>query len=263
MKIIYLWFSLVLDISSIDMTTLNVCVDIGNTKIKSGIFIKNKLVELISGLDSLNVFLNKEFKKRKEIKVNCIISTVRKKIPKELLKNKKKFINFVILSDKSKLPITIDYKTPKTLGRDRIAAAVGAKKLFPTDNCIVIDAGTCITYDFVDKNSVFKGGNISPGIHMRIEAMHKFTHNLPLVDLKVNKDPLGKSTDEALQNGAVRGTFLEIYSFIQLILDKYGNSKVVFTGGDAKYFVNYFKTTIFANQNLVFIGLNEILKEYE
>ena len=263
MKTIFQWFSLGQDISSIDMMSLNVCVDIGNTKIKSGIFIKDKFVKLISSLDSLIIFLNKELKKKKEVRINCIVSTVRKHIPKELLEIKKKFGNFVILSDKSKLPITIDYKTPKTLGRDRIAAAVGAKKLFPKDNCIVIDAGTCITYDLIDKNSVFKGGNISPGIHMRIEAMHKFTHNLPLVDLIVNKEPLGKSTDEALQNGAVRGTFLEISAFIQLILDKYGYSKVLFTGGDAKYFVNYFKTTIFANQNLVLIGLNEILKKYE
>lgn len=263
MRIRYLWYSLGQDISSIDMMSLNVCIDIGNTKIKSGIFIKDKLVEIVLDLEPLIILLKKEFKKNKRNKFNCIISTVRKQIPKELLSIQKKFDNFVILSDKSKLPISIDYKTPKTLGRDRIAAAVGAKKLFPKDNCIVIDAGTCITYDFVDKNNIFKGGNISPGIHMRIEAMHQFTHNLPLVDLKVNKNPLGKSTEEALQNGAVRGTFLEISSFIQLILDKYGYSKVIFTGGDTKYFVNYFKTTIFANQNLVFIGLNEILKKYE
>ena len=236
----------------------NLCIDIGNTKIKSGIFLKDELIEFIPTLEDLLHKIDNGFKFD-----NCIVSSVRKKLPKQILLFKKEVNDFLVLDENTLLPIEIDYKTPETLGRDRIAAAVGAKKLFPDENCIVIDAGTCITYDFINKKNVFRGGNISPGMYMRIKAMHEFTANLPMVDFNINEDPLGKSTEEALQNGAIRGTFWEISSFIQLIIDKYGYSKVIFTGGDAKYFVNNFKSTIFANPNLVLIGLNEILKEYE
>jgi len=241
----------------------NVCVDIGNTKIKSAVFVNDDIIELIYGLDDLLKRLEKEFRLNHKNKINCIISSTRKSIPKELTELKNKFNHFIILDHNTKLPIELDYKTPETLGRDRIAGAVGAKKIFPDKNCIVVDAGTCVTYDFIDKNNIFRGGNISPGIHMRINAMNQFTDNLPIVEIKVNDNILGKSTEEALQNGAVRGTFLEISSFIQLILDKYGASELIFTGGDAKYFVNYFNSTIFANQNLVLVGLNEILNKYE
>ena len=235
----------------------NLCIDIGNTRIKSAVFNKDKLVEKFY-LE--NVF--EDIIEKYDID-NCIISSVRKKIPDNIYRIKNKVKRFIVLCHKTKLPITINYKTPETLGRDRIAAAIGAKKIFPEDNCIVIDAGTCITYDFIDKDNVFQGGNIAPGILMRMKAMNSFTNNLPLEKIEYNDDPLGKSTKEALQNGALRGTFWEISSFIQLIIDKFGDSKVIFTGGDLKYFVNHFKTPIFANPNLVFIGLNEIIKEYE
>jgi type III pantothenate kinase len=98
---------------------------------------------------------------------------------------------------------------------------------------------------------------------MRIKAMHQFTGALPLVNIKYNDDLLGKSTEEALQNGALKGTIWEISAFIKEINKKFGKSRVVFTGGDAKYFVNYFKTMIFADSNLILVGLNEILKNYE
>lgn len=234
----------------------NLCIDIGNTKIKSGIFDDDKLVKYIVGLEDLML----EIERDKNLK-NCIISSTRKVIPQEILEQKKRFDKFVVLDDKTPLPIEIDYKTPTTLGRDRIATAVAANKLFPNENAIVIDAGTCVTYDFVDKNGVFRGGNISPGIRLRIKAMNEHTGNLPMVEIAINDEPLGKSTIEALQNGAVRGTFLEISSFIQLIIEKYGTSRVIVTGGDAKYFDSYFKNTIFALRNLVLVGLNEILKQ--
>ncbi len=194
---------------------------------------------------------------------SCIVSSVRKKIPKNIFDIKHKVDKFIVLCHKTKLPIKINYKTPDTLGMDRIAAAIGAKKMFPEDNCIVIDAGTCITYDFIDKKNVYQGGNIAPGISMRAKAMNRFTDNLPLVGIEYNEDPLGKSTEEALQNGSLRGTFWEISTFIQLILDKFGDTKVILTGGDAKYFVNHFNFKIFANPNLILVGLNEIIKKYE
>jgi type III pantothenate kinase len=231
----------------------NLCIDIGNTNIKSGIFAEGVLKELIIGLDALL-----EFKITSEF--HCIYSSVRKSVPHELNSVFEKCSKTENLSYNTNLPIKLDYNTPETLGSDRIATAIAAHKLFPKENCIVIDAGTCITSDFIDTYGIFRGGNISPGIRMRIKAMHAFTSALPLVEIEENENILGKSTVEALQNGAVKGTIWEINTFINEIEKIYGQSRLVFTGGDTKYFVNYFKTSIFADSNLVLIGLNEILK---
>ena len=235
----------------------NLCIDIGNTNIKAGVFHGDTLLENIQGEDSIAATMS-----RYDIQ-SCIVSSVRKNIPAAIEKIKGKVKRFIMLDANSPLPIKINYKTPETLGKDRVAAAVGAYKLFPGKNVIIVDAGTCITYDFLDKDGVFQGGNIAPGIHMRAKAMHEFTSVLPEVEIKENRDILGKSTTEALQNGALLGTFWEISAFIQEIKDKYGDSLTIFTGGDAKYFVNKIKKPIFANSNLVLIGLNEILNRYD
>lgn len=231
----------------------NLCIDIGNTNIKSGIFAEGVLKEIKYGLDELlEIKITSKFQ--------CIYSSVRKSLPAELNSVFEKCSKTEKLSSKTILPIILDYKTPETLGTDRIATAVAAHKLFPNENCILIDAGTCVTSDFIDTAGIFRGGNISPGIRMRIKAMNAFTSALPIVEIENNDNILGKSTVEALQNGAVKGTIWEINSFIKEIEKIYGKSKLVFTGGDTKYFVNYFKTSIFADSNLVLIGLNEILK---
>lgn len=234
----------------------NLCIDIGNTNIKSGFFLNDKLETTLVAVEELEKAANNKTYK-------CIISNVRKSVPAEIEKIAGDATKNIILSHKTRMPVIIDYKTPETLGMDRVAAAIGAKKHFPGQNCIVIDAGTCITSDFIDKENIYHGGIISPGIHMRIKAMHQFTGALPLVNIKYNDDLLGKSTEEALQNGALKGTIWEISAFIKEINKKFGKSRVVFTGGDAKYFVNYFKTMIFADSNLILVGLNEILKNYE
>lgn len=232
----------------------NLCIDIGNTNIKSGLFIGDSLEELAFGIDQLEVII-------KKYNFDCIISSVRNRLPEELFPIVDTAEKIVHLSPDIELPVKILYKTPDTLGMDRVAAAIGAKKYFPDQNCIVIDAGTCITCDFVDRNNNYLGGNISPGINMRIKAMHHFTDALPMVEIKENDELLGGSTEEALQNGALKGTIWEISSFIKEINKKYGKSQLVFTGGDTKYFVNYFKSMIFADSNLVLVGLNEILKK--
>lgn len=234
----------------------NLCIDIGNTNIKSGFFLEDQMFDLAFGVDELR-------EKAKNRDFRSIICSVRKSVPYDITAIISSSEKHIELSPFLKIPINIVYDTPETLGMDRVAAAMGAKKYFPEENCIVIDAGTCITSDFVDKNYNFLGGNISPGISMRIAAMHHFTAALPLVKIKKNSGLLGKNTKEALQNGALKGTIWEISSFIKQINRKYGKSRVIFTGGDTKYFVNSFKTSIFANPNLVLEGLNEILKTHE
>jgi type III pantothenate kinase len=168
----------------------------------------------------------------------------------------KKLIN---LTEETKIPIVNLYETPSSLGKDRLASAVAASFLFPKQNAIVINAGTCITMDFVDKNNQYHGGNISPGIAMRLKAMNKFTARLPLVEACLNKNLIGKTTKEALQNGAVRGAIYEVEAFISRLTKEYGSLKVIISGGDAYFFGNQSNFKIFAHPNLVLAGLNEIL----
>jgi type III pantothenate kinase len=168
------------------------------------------------------------------------------------------------LSTATPLPFNIQYKTPHTLGKDRIAAAAGADYLYPGENCLVIDAGTCITMDILDHSGVFRGGNISPGVEMRLKAMHHFTARLPLVKhLRENQvlfeNALGDSTENAIRNGGELGALLELEGFIRLMDGRYKDLKVLLTGGDADFFVKNMKTKIFAHPNLVLIGLNQIL----
>jgi len=169
--------------------------------------------------------------------------------------------SFLELTTGTPLPIRLKYTTPETLGKDRVAAAVGAFHLFPKENCLVVDAGTCLTLDVVSAEGEFLGGNISPGIEMRLKAMHHFTAKLPLVEkVETLGDWLGDSTKNAMLNGAELGALLEVEGFIGWCQVKFPSLRVVLTGGDADFFVKHTKTKIFAHQNLVLIGLNQILQ---
>jgi len=163
------------------------------------------------------------------------------------------------LNAKTSLPIKNLYKTPKTLGKDRLAGVVGASFLYPTKSCLVIDAGTCITYDIITTEGDYLGGNIAPGIEMRFKAMHEFTAQLPLVKRRNYKALMGNTTISALQTGGALGAVMEMGGFIEAYRKKYAPLRVILTGGDAEFFANRLKTKIFVNQNLVLIGLNKIL----
>ena len=167
---------------------------------------------------------------------------------------------FIHLDQNTPSPIINKYLTPHTLGKDRIAAAVGAKKRFSGKSVLFIDMGTCITMNFINSSGVFIGGNISPGINMRLRAMHKYTARLPKAPLQIPDEYFGSDTIKALQNGAIKGTFREIDTFIEETHQKFGAINVILTGGDAHLFENYTKNKIFVAPNLVLEGLNEILK---
>jgi type III pantothenate kinase len=166
----------------------------------------------------------------------------------------------VILDHHTKIPVKNKYDTPETLGKDRIAAVSAAYKLFTKNNHLVIDIGTCMTLDFVTKAGNYLGGNISPGVNLRLRAMHEFTSSLPLVKFDKTKKLLGKSTNEAIKNGAVYGITTEIESYIRRLEIKYDNINVILTGGDATFFGELIDYQIFVDPNLVLKGLNEILK---
>ena len=160
-------------------------------------------------------------------------------------------------------PLSIEYATPHTLGSDRIAAAVGAWNEQPGNNMLVIDAGSAITIDFVDRQGRYKGGNIAPGVKMRLKALHEFTGRLPLVEKEGETPTFGYDTKTAIRSGVIKGICHEIDGYINEIREKYGNVLVFLTGGDEKTLKNSIKNRIFADKYLVAKGLNRILLDYD
>lgn len=160
-------------------------------------------------------------------------------------------------------PFVIEYKTPLTLGQDRLAAVSAANALYKRTNVLIIDCGTCITYDLLLREGRYVGGNIAPGIRMRLRSMHEFTARLPKVDLPDEVQWIGQSTTEALQNGGVSMAIMEARGLIFYLLEKYGSLRAVLTGGDAGVFHRHLPGKNEVVEHLVLIGLNEILKNNE
>lgn len=167
---------------------------------------------------------------------------------------------YIRLNTMTPVPIENTYRTPKTLGKDRIAAVIGAKVLFPNKDCLVIDAGTCITYDLMNSEAVYLGGNIAPGISMRLKAMDEFTAVLPLVEKQHPDTDRGYSTETAIRAGAVYGTSLEIEGFIQRFNKQTEELTVILTGGDAPLLDKLVAWDTYVETHLVLIGLNKILE---
>jgi type III pantothenate kinase len=165
---------------------------------------------------------------------------------------------FIPLSFQTPVPFTNRYKSPVTLGKDRIAAVAGAVSQFPGRNVLVIDAGTCITYDFINDRGEYFGGAISPGIRMRFKAMNTFTGKLPLIEPEEFDGFIGTTTGESMQSGVYNGISAEINGFITQYMDNFDDLVVIITGGDHQFLHNKLKISIFAAPDLVLLGLNEI-----
>ena len=198
---------------------MNIVFDFGNTLIKAGIFNELKVVD---------VFIFNEFKENEitNIIINYninygIISSVINHSPIIEQFLEKYLTNLLILKNGISLPISIEYKTPETLGNDRIASAIGANSLFPNKNILVIDAGTCIKYDFVNVSNTYLGGGISPGIFMRFQALNKFTDKLPLLNSKFEiTDLIGNDTLSSINSGVINGVKAEIENIINYYIKK-------------------------------------------
>lgn len=234
---------------------LNLAVDVGNSAIKYALF--NGDTFLQAGQVTEEAYLAQIPELRGVTRV--IISSVRETesaLP-ELLSYSG---NITRLTYQTPVPVQNLYETPQTLGMDRLAAVVGANYLFPDVNCLVIDAGTCITCDFVDVGKVYHGGSISPGLEMKFKAMHTFTRKLPLIQQAADKAHLsGKNTRDAMRSGVLNGTVAELNGFIELYKSNTPDLAVVLCGGDAAFFETNLKATIFVVPELVLIGLNRIL----
>lgn len=168
--------------------------------------------------------------------------------------------NVVWFSHDTPMPVKIDYKTPHTLGTDRLAAAIGAMSLAQGHDILVIDAGSAITIDFIDKEGHFRGGNISPGIKMRLCALHEYTSRLPQIEKDGATPFLGYDTETAIRSGVIRGISHEIDGYISEIKRKFPDVLVFLTGGDEKTLTDNIKSRIFADRFLVAKGLKHILE---
>ncbi len=238
---------------------MNLIIDIGNTRTKAFVFDGDQLL-------TENIFLKFSVSALKKITSH---HRVRASILSSVVKNTgpisswlKKNTNFTELSHRTRLPIKNLYKSKETLGNDRIANAVAAAKLFPGRHCLVIDAGTCVKYDFINSRKEYLGGAISPGMKMRFQSLHDYTSKLPLVKPSGKIVLTGNNTSESILSGVQLGILNEMEGYIRLYIKKYKNIRVILTGGDANSFAHLLNFPIFAAPKLTANGLNEILQHY-
>lgn len=238
---------------------MNLIIDIGNTFVKFAVFEADRMLYSTRIEGSL---LKIEYQKIKEIypKLSkAIVASVGLLKPSafDFIKSD---LSVIVLSSETNLPFINKYKTPKTLGVDRLALVSGAVKKFPHKNVLIIDAGTCITYDFITAENTYLGGAISPGLRLRYKSLHDLTANLPLLETSNPVDITGNSTDAAIHSGVVYGIIYEIDAVIERYQKKYPDLTVILTGGDAYFLSNQLKNSIFANSNFLLEGLNFIIE---
>lgn len=232
-----------------------IAIDIGNTFFKA--YVETSNSHFYNKSENINTLLKFIYPFTIEA-FSIIISNVRGNYEIENILKKAK--HFLYLNHSTPLPIKNLYESPETLGTDRLASAVGAFSLFKNYACLIIDSGTAITFDILNENGEYLGGAISPGIEMRYKALHYFTGKLPLVKKSNSIIYPGKTTVESIQTGVVLGVINEIEKYIDIFLEKYPKGKIIITGGDSLYLVKFMKKNIFAEPDLVMMGLINILK---
>jgi type III pantothenate kinase len=234
-------------------------IDIGNTRIKCAVFEQDTILEQYT-FDKKEAQKNFKqiLKKYSNIEFSIFSSVVNLDISS--LDYLKKHTFTTIVNHESILPFRNLYKTPKTLGIDRMVLASGATLLFPNRNCLIIDAGTCITFDFINAQNQYLGGAISPGINMRYKALHTYTSKLPLIEMSTKENLIGKTTEESINSGVINGVIFEIEGFISQYSLNYQDLTIILTGGDVDFLAKRLKSTIFANSNFLLQSLNELFK---
>ncbi|HJN64276.1 MAG TPA: type III pantothenate kinase [Flavobacteriales bacterium] len=234
---------------------MKLIIDIGNTSSKVAIFDGEEIIkhQILSKLTLADVIL---FAKKHAISAS-IISSVKEKdsITNELIRH----FNALFLTHKIAIPIFTNYKTPETLGKDRIAAIVGTHHQYPKSNILVIDAGSCITFDFFIDGK-YCGGRISPGLKMRYDALHTFTNQLPQLGISNAYFTIGNDTNSSITSGVQQGAIDEMNTVVDTFRKENKDSVVILCGGDHKFFDKHLKNSIFADPFIVLKGLNIILE---
>jgi type III pantothenate kinase len=236
---------------------INLLIDIGNTCTKASFAKGLELEETIihNGADVFEFII--DLARQREVDV-IAVSSVRSEGEKKFSGLKSVCNKLIVVGEDTLFPVKNCYKTPGTLGSDRILSAVAANALFPGRDIIVFDFGTALTVDFISKNGEFKGGNISPGLKSRFRALSDYTQRLPLIETPEKIIKTGGSTKEAIESGVVLGLIFEVEGYIR----KYPHHNYIFTGGDAIYFAEKLKSSIFVVYNLVLMGLARVADNY-
>jgi type III pantothenate kinase len=235
----------------------NLIIDAGNTRVKLFVFKADKVLEhLICDENQIHQTMKNLFKNY--VFENTIVSCVGgmlAKIQKEL----EGFSNLLVLSSETKVPFKNHYRTPETLGVDRLALVSAAAVQFPNKNVLVVDAGTCVTYDILSEKGIYFGGAISLGLRMRLKALHVFTENLPEVEISSKEMTVGDDTESSIQVGVKKGFLYEIEGMLAAYKKQFDDLTIVLTGGDAEYLSKRLKNSIFAQPNFLAEGLQAIL----
>lgn len=238
---------------------MNLIIDAGNTKAKLAVFECGKIIFIVK-VELKNAL--KEIEKTFLLypKIKKVISSSVSKLNKEQLKTVFKDVVWLVLDYKTKIPFKNLYKTPKTLGVDRIALIANAVNEHVNNNVLVIDAGTCITYDFINSNSEYFGGSIAPGLNLRYKSLSDYTENLPLLNPEYSSSLIGNSTKNAIHAGVSNGLIAEINGVIAEFSNNYKQLVVILTGGDAVFLSKRLKSGIFVDPEFLLYGLNYILE---
>lgn len=238
----------------------NLVIDIGNTLTKVAIFCNDDLT-FIERFPKITPQLVAEVTKNFNV-ARAIVSSVGE-LPPDFETFFPQQIGLLLLSYEVSIPLKNSYRTPATLGADRLALAVAANSTYPNRNVLVIDSGSAITYDLITGDGEYIGGAISPGIEMRFKALNAYTARLPLLAIDNNFPVIGTTTKESMLSGVLNGILYEVDGYIQDISKDYPLLKVIFTGGDANFFDKKLKNSIFVHPNLLIFGLNRILNYNE
>ncbi|WP_300440378.1 type III pantothenate kinase [Christiangramia sp.] len=238
---------------------MNLVIDAGNTLVKTAVFQDNMLLEK-QVFKKEDFFKNLKYiqKKFPEIKESILsnVTSLNSEFEKALINS------YVVtkLDNSIRLPFKNEYATPETLGKDRLALVAAAVYAYPQKNVLVIDTGTCITYDIKTTQEIYLGGAISPGLGMRFQSLHKFTENLPLIEPKPETELIGNSTESSILSGIINGIKMELKGVIECYNSQFEDLTVIFTGGDSQILSMPLKNSIFANSNFLLEGLNFILE---
>lgn len=241
------------------MQPVSLCIDFGNTHLKATIFQGDRMAQkfIFTEADAINT-----------LQKVIALHNPQKAILSSVINHSKSIDNFLhentkltILNTNTKLPFLNAYGTPETLGNDRLALVAALSKQFPSQDSLVVSVGTCITYNLLAKNNAFRGGAISPGVELRLRALHEYTDKLPLVQREGHISILGYDTETAIRSGVINGMVAEIEGMIEFYESQYGKINAVLTGGDAPFFESRMKKKIFADTNFLFKGLYAILEQ--
>lgn len=237
---------------------MNLVLDLGNTRAKAALFAGKNLVEAFNFDKNPLPQLKRLLNENPQIRFSIVSSVINH--PKDIINLLHNKTNCVEFNHTTSLPLIIRYAAPETLGKDRLAAAMGGYALYPGKNLLVIDTGTCIKYNFITAIGEFLGGAISPGLNIRFKSLNAFTDRLPLLVPDFEKhEIIGNSSTGSIYSGVQNGALFEILGFINWYKSQYPELSIILTGGAMQHFAGELKSDIFAVQNLTLIGLNEIL----